>query len=200
MDGYVGTIILWAGNWLPQNWLLCDGSRIPVAQYQVLYSIIGNTYGGDTTTFALPDLRGRVPVGTGQTPVVRSYALGQQAGSDNVALTLSNLPPHNHSATFSPTASGSAQVLVSTNPTASTGTPSAGAYLAAQKAVGGAQLFAPESPAPTATVALGGVSGSAGGGTVSIGNTGAGQPIGIVPPCLGINFIICWNGIYPTRT
>lgn len=81
------------GNYPPEGWAFCDGSLLPIASYQELYTLIGTTYGGDgQTTFALPDLRGRVPVHVGG-----QFTLGQQGGSETVSLTAAQLPAHQHS-------------------------------------------------------------------------------------------------------
>jgi microcystin-dependent protein len=91
-DPYVGEIRLFCGNFAPRDWALCDGRLLAISNYDALFSVIGTTYGGDgQTTFAVPDLRGRVPVHQGQ-----SYPLGQAAGAEHVTLTVGQLPPHNH--------------------------------------------------------------------------------------------------------
>ncbi len=90
---YLGEIRMFGGDFAPVDWALCDGSLLAVSQYQSLYELIGTTYGGDgVTSFALPDLRGRVPVhpGTG-------FAQGQSGGSETVTLTSTELPVHTHS-------------------------------------------------------------------------------------------------------
>lgn len=92
-EPYLGEIKLFPFAFAPKGWALCQGQILPIAQNQALFSLLGITYGGDgRTTFALPDLRGRVPLhsGNGQVP------LGQMAGAENVALTQANLPMHTH--------------------------------------------------------------------------------------------------------
>lgn len=96
-DQYVGEIRMFSGNYAPIGWLLCNGQQLSISQYEVLYTLIGTTYGGDgRTTFAVPDLRGRVPVhmGTG-------YVLGQKAGTEQVTLDETQLPAHTHVANAS---------------------------------------------------------------------------------------------------
>jgi microcystin-dependent protein len=89
---FVGEIRIFAGNFPPQGWAFCDGNLLPIAQYEVLFNLIGTTYGGDgQTTFALPDLRGRVPVHQGSAHVV-----GQIGGSETVTLQPRNIPVHSH--------------------------------------------------------------------------------------------------------
>jgi len=91
---YVGEIILFAGTFAPVGWQFCDGSILPISDYATLFNLIGTTYGGDgQTTFAVPDLRGRIPIhqGTG-------FALGQTGGEETVTLTVNQIPSHTHSA------------------------------------------------------------------------------------------------------
>ena len=91
MDPYLGEIKLWALTYAPTGWALCNGAILQVAQNQALFSLIGNKYGGNgTTTFALPDLRGRVPVHCG------SLQNGSNGGEESVTLTANQVPQHNH--------------------------------------------------------------------------------------------------------
>lgn len=107
MDPLLGTIILFAGNFAPRGWALCDGQLLPISQNQALFSILGTTYGGDgKTTFALPDLRGRAPIHAGHGPGLSDYRLGARGGVESVTLTQQNLPPHAHGLNFGPDASG----------------------------------------------------------------------------------------------
>ena len=90
---YIGEVRLFGGNFAPVGWSFCDGSLLSIASYEALFNLIGTTYGGDRqTTFALPDLRGRVPVHVGG-----QFTLGQQGGSEQVTLTSAQLPAHQHS-------------------------------------------------------------------------------------------------------
>lgn len=107
---YIGEIMLWAGNFAPIGWFFCDGSLQPIAIYDTLFSLIGTTYGGDgQTTFALPDLRGRVPLHAGQLPGGSNYQLGQVSGSEQVTLGTTQLPAHTHAAACLATAGTSDQ-------------------------------------------------------------------------------------------
>src|SRR4051812_34354616 len=91
-DPYIGEIRIFAGLFVPVNWQFCDGSLLPIAQNDALYTLLGTTYGGDgVNTFAVPDLRARVPVHQSQ-----NYFLGQPGGTENVTLISSQLPPHTH--------------------------------------------------------------------------------------------------------
>lgn len=107
MECYTGMIMPFAGNYAPEGWLPCDGRLVRTWEYQALFSIIGNTYGGDgKETFALPDMRGKVIVGMGVNPETgTSYTFGQKQGTEAVQLNANQLPPHTHQATFTGTGS-----------------------------------------------------------------------------------------------
>lgn len=97
MDPLIGTIILFAGNFAPRGWAMCDGQILSIAQYTALFSLLGTTYGGNgTQTFALPDLRSRVPMHVGQGPGLSNRNLGQVLGAETVTLTSNNIPAHSH--------------------------------------------------------------------------------------------------------
>jgi microcystin-dependent protein len=94
-DPYIGEIRMFAGTFAPAGWAFCDGSLLPISEYDALFNLLGTTYGGDgQQTFALPDLRGRAMVGTGTGPGLSSYVLGQQGGVEQVTLTVAQLPSH----------------------------------------------------------------------------------------------------------
>lgn len=91
-EPYVGEVRIFAGTYAPQGWAFCDGQIVPISEFDTLFSLIGTTYGGDgSTTFALPDLRGRVPVHQGG-----GLVLGESAGTEEVTLLTQNLPAHTH--------------------------------------------------------------------------------------------------------
>ncbi|GAA4139966.1 phage tail protein [Leifsonia shinshuensis] len=93
---YVGEIRMFAGNFAPVGWFFCDGSVLPIDQYPTLFNLIGTTYGGDgTSTFQLPDLRGRFPVHQGSGPGA-TFSIGQQGGSPSVTLFTMQIPRHTH--------------------------------------------------------------------------------------------------------
>jgi microcystin-dependent protein len=95
---FIGEIRMFGGNFAPRQWALCDGQLLSIAQYQALFSLLGTTYGGNgVSTFALPNLQGRLALGYGQGPGLSNYALGQTGGSETVTLTTSTMPGHNHS-------------------------------------------------------------------------------------------------------
>lgn len=97
MDAYIGQLTDFGFNFPPRGWAPCDGTLLPIAQYTALFSLIGTYYGGNgTTNFALPDLRGRIPVGQGQGPGLSDYQIGEVYGIENETLTVAEMPSHNH--------------------------------------------------------------------------------------------------------
>ena len=97
MEGTIGEIRMFAGTFAPRTWAYCNNQLISIATNTALFSILGTTYGGNgQTTFALPDFRGRVAVGTGQGPGLSNIVLGQMAGTPTVTLLTTNMPAHNH--------------------------------------------------------------------------------------------------------
>lgn len=177
MEGTIATIYMFAGNFAPRSWAFCQGQLLSIAENQALFSLIGTIYGGDgVTTFALPDFRGRVPVGVGDGPGLSDYVEGQSGGAEQTTMTVAQMPAHTHTVT--------PQVAVSTgngttdepdsNVLAGTSSPT---YAAAGSANGKlAGVSATETPA------------------------GGSQPFGIIQPYLAMNFVICLEGIYPSRS
>lgn len=101
---YVGEIRMFAGNFAPVGWAFCNGALLAISDYSTLFNLIGTTYGGDgQTTFALPDLQGRLPVHMGN-----GFTVGQKAGVETVTLTASQIPVHTHVAAASTNNQGSA--------------------------------------------------------------------------------------------
>lgn len=98
MECYIGQVMLVPYIFAPEGWLDCDGRMLNISQYDALFSLIGTIYGGDgTTTFALPDLRGRTPIGTGaSSPFGTAYRIGDRGGCETVALDAAALPAHSH--------------------------------------------------------------------------------------------------------
>jgi microcystin-dependent protein len=96
-EPFLGQITIVGFNFAPRGWAQCNGQILPIAQNTALFSLLGTTYGGNgQTTFALPDLRSRVPIHVGQGPGLSSYALGQAAGTETVTLNINQMPTHNH--------------------------------------------------------------------------------------------------------
>lgn len=100
MEPFLGQIMMFAGNFAPQGWAFCNGQLLPISAYSALFSLLGTTYGGDgKTSFALPDLRGRVPLSMGQGAGLSNYPLGALGGAESVTLSTAQMPSHNHLAT-----------------------------------------------------------------------------------------------------
>jgi microcystin-dependent protein len=209
-DGaYTGQVCVIAGSYCPQNTLPAEGQMLPISGNEALYSLLGITYGGDArTNFALPDLRGRAPVGQGQGTGLSQHNVGAKFGNETITQTLAQMPLHTHAAVFTPSGGGTsgAAATVSALSTPGAGTlsvPQDGSMLAASTSGGpsSANIYAP--PGTTgSTVKLGGVSGgggTTGGGTVAVGNTGSSQSMTIVPPELAIRYCIVTDGLYPER-
>ena len=96
-EPFLGEIRIFPYNFAPQGWAFCQGQVLPISQNTALFSLLGTTYGGNgQTTFALPDLRGRVPLGQGQGPGLSNYVLGQSGGAESATLSTSQLPAHTH--------------------------------------------------------------------------------------------------------
>ncbi len=173
-EAYIGEIRMFAGNFAPRGWALCDGQLLPIHQNQALFSIVGTMYGGDgRTTFALPDLRGRVVVHPGQGPGLTRRQIGEKGGSETNTLTIAQIPAHSH------TASATNPVF---NDEANTDDPTG-----KHPAVSGENMYSDKA---TGNGAL---------PEVTIGNTGGGQAVNNMQPFLGINYIICLQGIFPSR-
>ena len=110
-EPFLGMIAIYPYNFAPRGWAFCQGQILPIAQNTALFSLLGTTFGGNgQTAFGLPDLRGRFPNSSGQGPGLSSYDLGQLGGTENITLTINQMPAHNHSvapaaSTNSPSAS-----------------------------------------------------------------------------------------------
>lgn len=191
-QSYIGAISGWAPTFAPRNWAFCQGQLLPVNQNVALYSIVGTTYGGNgQTTFGLPNLQGRVPIGAGQSPGTSQHPLGQQGGQENVTLTQLQMPAHNHATTVTASAN-----LPASSAAATTATPTAGSVLASATGTYGrdnldVKIYAPAPGSvsvPLSTTA-----------TVTVGATGGNQPFSILQPFTVINYIICLQGLFPPR-
>ncbi len=196
MEGTLAEIRMFAGNFNPRGWQLCNGQLLSIAQWTAVFALVGTTYGGNgQTTFGLPDFRGRVAVGTGQGPGLSSIQLGQMSGSETVTLLTSQIPAHNHIATAGTGGSGTA-TLNAVTANGNTQSPS-GNYLAASRTASVASYIASGTTVAmnAGSITLSNVTA----GAPTIGNTGGSQPHSNMQPYLGINYIICIEGIFPSR-
>jgi microcystin-dependent protein len=173
MEAFIGTIMAFGGNFAPRGWAFCDGRLLPISQYTAVFALLGTIYGGNgQTNFALPDLRGRVAVGMGNGPGLSPVVEGQMGGTETVTLVGTQIPVHSHTVGAS-TAGGS---VAPTN-----------AFLAvpvdSQGGVGAGYTGSANTTLNPAT----------------IGGGGGNQPHENRQPYLGVNYIICLEGIFPSR-
>jgi microcystin-dependent protein len=166
---FVGEIRMFGGSFAPAGWAFCDGQLMPISENDVLFNLIGTTYGGDgQETFALPDLQGRVPIHAGQGPgISQNYQLGEKAGTESVTITAATTPIHNHALI--------ASTAVATNPSPKdnilAASPTISPYVID---IAGPQLVA-----------------------TAVQPTGGSQPHDNMMPFLCISFIISLFGIFP---
>lgn len=169
---YVGEIRMFAGNFAITGWAECNGQLLPIAQNTALFSIIGTFYGGNgVQTFALPDLRGRVPIHQGQGLGLSTYVIGEQGGSENITLLQTEIPAHNHLVNGVGSGGTQASPVNGYPAIESTGT-----------------AFNYSTAAPTGQMS-----------PATIVNTGGSQPHSNIQPYLSITFLIALQGIFPSR-
>jgi microcystin-dependent protein len=168
---YVGEIRMFAGNFPPAGWMFCEGQLLPISENETLFILIGTTYGGDgQSTFALPDLRGRLPVHMGTGSSGSQYVVGENGGVETVTLTTQQIPAHSHAFL------GSTGLASDANP---------GGNVVAQAS----QFFPYLNVSPSAAMA-----------PQSIGSTGGSQPHENHQPYLCVDFIISLFGVFPSPT
>ena len=194
-EPFIGEIIIFAGNFAPMGWFLCQGQLLSIAQYQPLFSLLGTTYGGDgRANFQLPDLRGRAPIGFSQGGGLSDYDLGEKGGAESTVLTINTMPAHSHG--FS---TGQASVSIQASSAIGDTSSPAGHYIAnVLDSTGSACTSFASSPAASTLGALAGATLNFPGGSIS--NTGGNQPFDIRQPYLAVNYIIAFQGVYPTRS
>jgi len=194
MEVFIGTIQSFAFNFAPRDWVLCNGQTLSVAQNQALFALIGTTYGGDgQTTFLLPNLQGRLPMGQGNGLGLTPRVIGTVSGTENVTATLNNLPTHTH------TLAGlsAATTLQLANPASNpVNTPtSTNSFIGTSgTGPGSANIYSDQVGA--APVAVQGLSTTISG---TISPAGNGVPMAIMNPFLAINFSIALQGYFPSR-
>ena len=169
-EPFIGEVKIWAGDFAPKGYALCDGGTVPISQYTALFSIIGTIYGGDgMTTTGLPDLQDSAPLGAGNAPEMFPRKLGQAGGKEEETLTVDQMPSHNHR-------------LVAAKTPADGGNPlnHAFARLRDEDFYGSFQQLTPMSEE-------------------TIQPAGGGQPHPNVQPFVALTFIIALEGMYPER-
>jgi microcystin-dependent protein len=187
---YLGEICTFASNYCPANYLPADGRTLQISQNTALFSLLGTTYGGNgTTTFALPDLRGRSPVGTGQGSGLSTIDVGQTGGSEEVTLSTDQMPSHSHDATtnvnVTATLRGTSSLSNSTTPTGNV----LGRQRNNTKTYDTGQANTNMGASSISTVAV---------ATTLVDAAGGSQPIDIRSPYLGLTICIAVAGVYPS--
>lgn len=179
MEPFIGQLMCVGFSFAPQGWATCEGQLLSIASNTALFSLLGTTFGGDgRTTFGLPDLRGRVPLGRGNAPGIGNFVWGEKSGFSTTLLTVNSLPVHDH------------QLLVS-SADATQGAATAGASIATPGMTSG-RTFTPGQGFNTATpnTVL---------NAASVGNAGSNTPINNMQPYLGLYWNIALVGIFPSR-
>ena len=161
---------MFGGNFAPAGWAFCNGQLLPISENEVLFQLIGTTFGGDgQDTFALPDLQGRIPIHVGQGPGTSYRILGESGGTESVTLTINQIPAHNH-------------VITSSN------------------AVGNSKSGPQIAAGDLARVYANGVAPSDSLSSSTISPSGGSQPHSNLMPMLCVSFIISLFGIFPSQT
>ena len=175
-DPILGMVVFYGCNFAPRGWAFCNGAILPISQNTALFSLLGTTFGGDgRTTFALPNLQGRSPIGFGQGPGLSDYALGETAGVENVTLNSAQIPAHSH---FLQVANQSGNITSPTNAA------SIASYMDLNG--DGGQSYTVAAP----NVAL---------SPQTVGMAGGNAAHNNRQPYLGLNFCIAMQGVYPQR-
>lgn len=181
MEPFIGQIIMFAGNFAPKGWAVCDGQHLQIRSYPALFSVIGTYYGGDgRTTFALPDLRGRVPIHQGSGPDLTGKKMGMRGGAENITLTVSQMPAHNHQ--------GNGTIRVNNDDEKSTNPNPDGKILSVLS--NQTNGFADSHNTTMKENCV----------EVNTDNVGGNLPVNNLQPYLTVNFIIAINGSFPQRS
>jgi microcystin-dependent protein len=172
---------MFAGNFAPKDFAFCQGQTMPVSQNTALYSILGTTYGGNgSTTFMLPDTRGRVVVGVGQAPGLSNYNLGQVGGATLTTITAEQMPAHTHGIT--------AASMIHCNENPGDNVSPTGEFWGAASGIATYGMQTDTAMAADAVSV-----------NITLGNAGGSQPFDNSQPYLGMNYVVCMYGIYPSR-
>jgi microcystin-dependent protein len=178
MEGTLAEIRMFAGTFAPRGWMLCNGQLLAISQWTAVFALVGTTYGGNgQTTFALPDFRSRMALGTGSGPGLPNINLGEVSGTESVTLLSTNLPAHTHIATMSVVPKAAADGALGSD--ATNRRPGPGVFYS-----GSADDLVNMAPIPV---------------NFTTGISGSNQPVNIRCPYLGINHIMCVEGIFPSR-
>lgn len=183
----MGMIKIFAGSYAPRGWMYCSGQRLEVARFSALYGIIGEMYGGDGSTFNLPNLNGRVPIG-----VSEKHYLATTGGSEEITLTTQQLPAHSHNVAATAALNVSDAGADVHKPTADKSVLAAATYLSGRESVDARSFVDDKDP----NVKL-----SAKSVTVNVTQQSVGEnaKVNIMQPFMAMSYIICVEGLYPPR-
>jgi len=174
-EPYLGEIRLFGFSQVPRNWIACNGSLLPINQYQALFAVLGTTYGGNgSTNFGVPDLRGRVPISQGAAAGLTTRVLGKPGGEQSHALQTSEIPAHGHA-------------LNSTTTAGTTATPATTVHLATSN-LATSEFYAPQASVPSYNLMA----------QTSIASSGNSLPHNNMMPSLTCNYCMCTSGVYPS--
>ena len=180
LNPFIGELLLFAGNFAPRGYAICAGQLMSIQQNQALFSILGTTYGGNgTTNFALPNLQGRISVGSGQGPGLSPYELGEQTGTESVTLIDADMPAHSHAVN-----------AVTNGQSNGVSTPSNAVLLATAFAAEAGNPLVPIYSSAAPTLAM---------NANAVASAGGNQPHENRMPFLALNWCIALTGIFPTR-
>ena len=183
MEGMIGEIRMFAGNFAPRSWAFCEGQLMAISGNSALFSILGTTYGGDgRTTYGLPDLRGRSPIGPGNGPGLTARRLGQKGGAEYNSLTVAQLPAHSHSSAIHAGSVPTSNDPSSAYPAEVSGRVSSPPALITASTYGTLTDLTMKSE------------------MVQVANAGGGQQMSNMQPSLAMYYIICLVGLYPSRS
>lgn len=196
MNTFMSMISAFGCNFVILDWGYCGGSLLPIAQNPSLFSLLGTQFGGNgRVSFGLPDLRGREPVNHGAGPALNPVIMGERGGIKDTSLTQADLPPHSHDFTAAGQTTGGETTMPVSSETAFDTSPD-GVYLG--KTASSTEIYATalsatpgtKIPIPSQQVTI----------TSSTDTTGAGNALYVRSPYQGVNFQICMNGLYPSRS
>lgn len=204
MEAMLGMIIAVPWNWTPYGWMPCDGRLLNINQYTALYALLGTTYGGNgTTTFGLPDLRGRVPVGmnlAAGSDIQPHTPLGQVAGSPTAMLTQQNLPAHVHQVQIGANQLIATSTMKVADVTTGATTPAVSSAISASPSTGqGQAAIYVTGTEPSVSLHASTVTTTIAPIQVPTSVAGAGMPFSVMQPSISVNFIICSLGVFPSR-
>lgn len=178
MEGTMAVVTTVAYDFTPRYWAACNGQLLAINTNAALFSLLGTTYGGNgTTNFGLPDLRGRVPISTGSGPGLSNRILGESGGTENVTMLNSNMPAHNHN--------GAVSLAIAASSTAGFDN------IAEANNIGSgmSNTFSTNADTNLATPTY----------QPTIGISGGNTPFSVLSPYLTLNYVICMQGIFPSR-